>query len=203
VSAAVWESGQHWFPIHVEPNVARFEIEHGLEQRRYAYDARCFAGVLEHKRALVAEHAGYHDLFMPIIHTGRVIAILATGPFALARPTSATVLEHWHWLTKRRGHLAEPEFARYLSASLATLVLDGESAKTFERLVGCLARFMAGEGSAEEQAKAAPKSSRIKAKNTVNPWSGFDSWKTLGTAFAKWWTSVLPRAGPARCEPTV
>lgn len=38
VSAAVWEHGEDWFPIHVEPNVTRFEQEHGVEQRRYEYN---------------------------------------------------------------------------------------------------------------------------------------------------------------------
>ena len=81
---------------------------------------------------------------------GKTVAILATGPFADARPTSAEILERWRWLTGRQGHPSDPEFAHYLAVTLSTLVLDGPYASIFERLMIRLARLMAGEGRAGE-----------------------------------------------------
>jgi AraC-like DNA-binding protein len=150
VSAALWEHGFEWFPIHDEPNVQSFEHQHGVGQKRYEYNARSFAQVLERKHSVRGQHAGYSDLFAPILVAGQVAAILVTGPFALTRPTRAAVLERWHWLTGRQGHPADPEFAGYVAATLSTLVLESAEHHTFERLVGCLVRLMAGEGAADE-----------------------------------------------------
>jgi AraC-like DNA-binding protein len=149
VSAAVWEHERDWFPIHNEPNVFEFELEHGVEKKREAYNTRSFAQVFEHKRAVRGEHAGFADLFAPIFLRGKVVAILVAGPFARGRPTSAAVFERWRWLTGRQGHPSDPEFARYVSATLSTLVLDGDKVRTFERVVGCLTLLMSGEGKAD------------------------------------------------------
>jgi AraC-like DNA-binding protein len=150
VSAAVWEHEQDWFPIHNEPNVSEFELEHGVERKREAYNTRSFAKAFEQRKALRGEHAGFSDLFVPILLRGEVIAVLVTGPFARARPTSAAIFERWRSLTGRQGHPADPEFARYVSATLATLVLEGDSARTFEGVATCLTRLMSGEGKADE-----------------------------------------------------
>jgi AraC-like DNA-binding protein len=155
VSGAVWEHGSTWFPIYTEPSIASFEPEHAVGEERYAYNDRHLEDVLRRKTAIRGEHAGYSDLFVPILVRGQVAAILVAGPFALARPTSADVLERWRWLTGRPGHLADPEFASYLATALATLVLDGGRARAFERFLDCLARLLAGEGPADRFANEA------------------------------------------------
>jgi AraC-like DNA-binding protein len=150
VAAAVWQSGPHWFPIHAQPNVSAFEAEHGKDGERGAYNGRCFAAVLREKKILRGEHAGYSDLFVPLVVRGRVVGVLTTGPFALARPTSVDVLERWRWLTGRQGHPADPEFASYLSTVLSTLVLSGDQVRAFEDLLGCFAALLTGQGDAGE-----------------------------------------------------
>ena len=50
VSASVWD-GSLWFGLHNEPNVTWFELEHGVEAKRYAYNDRCFRQVLERRNA--------------------------------------------------------------------------------------------------------------------------------------------------------
>jgi AraC-like DNA-binding protein len=152
VTAALWEHGLEWMPIHTEPNVSSFEPEHGVESERQAYNDRLRAMVLRTKRTVRGEHAGYSDLFVPVIMGKKVVALLVTGPFALGRPSSEDILARWKWLTGRAGHPADPEFASYLAATLATLVLDGGKVAIFERLLECLARLMAGEGDAEKLA---------------------------------------------------
>jgi AraC-like DNA-binding protein len=149
VSASVWEHGAAWFAIHTEPNVGAFELEHGLENERGRYNSRCFRSAAEQRRPVRGDHAGFADYFVPIIAQGQVAAILVTGPFATARPTGPAVLERWRWLTKRQGHPADPEFASYLAATLSTLVLDGDRAAVFARLLACIAQLCSGQGDAE------------------------------------------------------
>jgi AraC-like DNA-binding protein len=150
ITAVVWGRGEHWLLLHEEPSLNLFESEHGADKERHDYNARCLARVLTHKRRVRGEHAGYHDLFVPVIVGGEVAAVLVTGPFAMARATSTSVLANWRALTGRKGHPRDPEFASYLSAALSTLVLDDGKARRFERLLTCLARLMAGDGRAVE-----------------------------------------------------
>jgi len=147
VSAAIWDAGE-WFVINASPSPTSFEDEHGVESRRGPYNERHFAKVHRSKKSILGEHAGFHDLFVPVIAGGRVVAVLVVGPFLVARPTSSDVLSRWRVLTGRQGHPSDPQFAAYLGATLATLVLDGERITTFERLTSCLASLLAGEGDA-------------------------------------------------------
>jgi AraC-like DNA-binding protein len=149
VSASLWEHGLEWLPIHIEPGVSSFEPEHAVEEERYAYNTRLFADVNRKKKIVRGEHAGFSDLFAPVVVNGKVVAVLVTGPFALARPTSADILARWRWLTGRQGHPADSEFLAYLSATFATLVLDADGLQAFEQLVGSLALLMAENGPAD------------------------------------------------------
>jgi AraC-like DNA-binding protein len=147
VSATLWD-GRHWWAIHSEPNVSEFEAEHRVDTERIDYNERCFAQAQRHKKPIRGELGGYSDLFVPILASTQVTAVLVIGPFARARPTSARLLERWRALTGRQAHLADPEFALYLERTLSTLVLDPSALLGFERLLGCLAQLLAGEGDA-------------------------------------------------------
>ncbi|HEV8244840.1 MAG TPA: hypothetical protein VGP93_03695, partial [Polyangiaceae bacterium] len=144
VSASLTD-GSFWWPLHVEPNVLSFEGEHGVLGDRQGYNQRSIAAVRRSATPLRGEHAGYFDLFVPVVFGGQVEAILISGPFAQSRPNSGEILERWRALTGRQGHPADPEFAAYLLETLRTLVLDAESLVTFERLLVCVAGLMAGE----------------------------------------------------------
>jgi AraC-like DNA-binding protein len=153
--AASVSDGRFWWRIHDEPDVTPFELEHGRDKDRSGYNATQLTEVRRQKRTIRAEHAGYTDLFVPILARGRAQGVLVTGPFATARPTGTDVLERWRWLTGRQGHPSDPEFGAYLSAALRTLVLDEGQVQRFERLLFCLARLLAGEGKAHELANEA------------------------------------------------
>ena len=155
VSATVWEHGTDWFPIHAEPSPAAFDSEHGKESERNAYNIRQFAAVLRRKKTVRGQHGGYSDLFVPIVIRGEIVGILVTGPFALAPPTTARIQDNWHALTGRKAHIADPEFAAYLSSAFATLVLSDGKVQAFEKLLGHLAGLMSGEGLADEQVNQA------------------------------------------------
>jgi len=152
ISAAVHEHAYNWVLIHSEPNLQQFEIEHGVDQGRYAYNDHQLALARKGKKIVRGEHHGYCDLFAPIVARGKVVATLVIGPFGTAAPTGDDILERWRTLTGRKGHLADPEFAAYLSASLSILVLDGGKVNLFEQLIDCVAKLMAGEGRADRLA---------------------------------------------------
>jgi AraC-like DNA-binding protein len=140
-----------WWPIHTEPtNLSSFEVEHGVEAERYAYNDRMFAEVEAQKKVIHGQHRGCSDLFVPVVVRGKVIATLVTGPFLVARPPAAVVLDRWQSLTGRQGHFADPEFASYLRITLSTLVLDRTRLATFVRLLDRIARLIAGQAPADE-----------------------------------------------------
>jgi AraC-like DNA-binding protein len=133
-----------WRALYFEPNVAAFEYEHGVEGPRYEHNDRCVASAHRSRGAMLATHAGFADLFVPIVRADRVLGVLSVGPFATARPTSADVLERWKRLTGRQGHLADARFSHYVSATLATLVLEDDQCEVFEQFLTRLAQLMAG-----------------------------------------------------------
>ena len=144
VSASITD-GLGWRPIYMEPNITLLEVEHGVEKQRAEYNRRLLAEARRKRRAILGSHAGLSDWFVPIIAKDKVEAILVTGPFSTARPTSTDLLERWRWLTGRQGHPADPEFAYYVSMTLSVLTLKPEQVANFEKLLTRLARLMAGE----------------------------------------------------------
>jgi AraC-like DNA-binding protein len=147
VSAALWDFA-NWYVIHSEPNVIDFEIQHGIEVERSRHNARSFRRVRRDRDLVVGEHAGLVDFFLPVMKGNRVLAILAVGPVARERPTTAAILERWRWLTGRHGNPVDPEFSHYLSTTLSTLVLAGSRFKTFDRALRLLGRLLGGDGDA-------------------------------------------------------
>jgi AraC-like DNA-binding protein len=150
VSASLLIDRTEWVPIHLVSSITTFEIEHGKDRERYAYNERHFARAHREKKAIRGEHVGFVDFFVPVVVGKDVATILVVGPVARARPTAADVSERWRRLTGRQGHPADPEFASYLSATLSTLTLEGTHLRVFERLLSCFARLLAGEGRADE-----------------------------------------------------
>jgi len=140
-----------WWPIHTEKTeLSSFEVEHGVERERWAYNDRMFAEVEARKKTVHGQHRGCSDLFVPVVTGGKVIATLVTGPFLVARPSADLILERWRRMTGRQGHLADPEFASYLRTTLSALVLDGTKLPAFIRLLDRAARLIAGQASADE-----------------------------------------------------
>jgi AraC-like DNA-binding protein len=144
VGAAI-SDGALWRAIHTEANIASFELEHGVELGRDRYNARCFARARKQRAPVLGSHAGYCDWFVPIVLRGRVEAFLVVGPFATARPRSTEILERWRVLTGQQGHPADPEFAHYVSMSLATLTLRDSQVTDLRRMLALLTVLMVGE----------------------------------------------------------
>jgi len=139
ITVSLWITGDHWSPFHVVPSVIQFEHEHGVGPRRWAHDGASFAEVYRTRRLLLREHAGFHDLFVPVLDSDSIPGVLVAGPFALARPQSADVLKRWHDLTGSQGRVSDPAFVDYVAATLSTLTLEGPAYESFERLLCCFA----------------------------------------------------------------
>jgi AraC-like DNA-binding protein len=144
IGASLYD-GENWFAIHAPLNLSFFELAHGKSAERHAYNNRLVRRAMREKKAVLAEYAGFYDFFVPV-GAERIESVLISGPFATERPTSARVLERWRWLTGRQGHPSDPEFAHYLSMTLGTLTLEPERVRAYERLLGCFASLIAGQG---------------------------------------------------------
>jgi AraC-like DNA-binding protein len=154
VGASLCE-GQLWWSIHPELSLSEFEMGHGADLGRSAYNGRNLDLARRGKRIVLGELGGLSDAYVPIVVRGQVVAILVVGPFATARPTGLEVSRRWRAITGRQAHLADSEFVAFLRATLALLVLEGPSRAAFSRLLGLLARLMSGEGRADAIANRA------------------------------------------------
>jgi AraC-like DNA-binding protein len=160
ISASLWEPTQGWLPLHIEPSVSAFEVEHGVEGRD-AYNRDCLEHALKTGKLVRGEYRGGSDLFVPVIASGKIEAVMVVGSFLGARPSSAEILARWRELSGRTGHPTDPEFSAYFAELGRTLVLDEKQASAFETLVGCVAQLLSGEGDAE---RAANQASALRAK---------------------------------------
>ena len=147
--------GSLWWALHEAPNLIEFEFDHGVEMERYSYNGRCLGEARRLKRIVRGELHGYSDLFVPVLARGELVATLVVGQVALTRPTARQIVERWRAISRREGHLGDPEFADYLSKTLSLLVLEGHQVSAFEQLLSCFAKVLAGEGRADELANRA------------------------------------------------
>jgi AraC-like DNA-binding protein len=146
LGAALWLGRDTWRPINHLSGVVAFEVEHGVEARRWAYNHRIFEQVRRTRGSVRAEHAGFHDLFVPVLEGEQLRGILVAGPFATERPTRADILERWFEISRSQGRLTDPSFAEYVAATLSTLTLEGDLVGVLERLLQCFAALLAGDG---------------------------------------------------------
>jgi AraC-like DNA-binding protein len=150
--AASIEAPGDWYDIYARPfehDLTSFELEHGVEVERVEYNRRHLAEARRRCKTIVARHRGFTDLFVPIVSRGTPDTVLVTGPFGTTRPTSREVESRWRALTGRQADPSDPELAHYLGTTLSTLVLEGERASAFQKLVECLALLMSQEGGAQ------------------------------------------------------
>jgi AraC-like DNA-binding protein len=148
VSAALWEHGQEWVPLAIEPHPFLLEVEHGAGRERELYNRRELLRAARSRKLVTATFGGLTDFFAPVVVDGRTVAVLAVGPTALSAPSSTDALQRWRELTGKQGSPSDPEFAAFLSVTLGTLVLEGAHVRALGELLGCLTTLMAGRGDA-------------------------------------------------------
>jgi AraC-like DNA-binding protein len=147
--------GDDWHPLYIPivfqhseivADVVIFERVHGVAARRAAYNARAVRRMRGEGGSLLATHAGFYDLFVPVGDRFGTLGMVVTGPFARTRPTSADLRARWRWLTGRTARASDPEFTRYLATVLATATFEGDRLDVFRRWVETFARVLAGQG---------------------------------------------------------
>jgi AraC-like DNA-binding protein len=155
IAASVTCGGYFWTVNRGPVGLLSLEVEHGAQASRYAYNTRCMARAAKTRRAVRGQHAGFSDLFVPVVSHGKLVATLVAGPFALGHADGARVLSRWRALTGRQGNMGDPEFASYLATTLSCLVLDEGQAALFAELCTCLADLLAQQGDASALANRA------------------------------------------------
>jgi AraC-like DNA-binding protein len=169
--------GSEWYPIHVVSDVLHdvvtYELAHGVERRRTAYNRRAVERLRRENKALLTEHAGFHDFFVPVGDVKSAWGALVTGPFAIRRPTANDVRVRWRWLTGRSARISDPEFARYLATTLATTTFEASMLQTFRRFLQGLASILAGRESIERlTAEVEPLRQKLReARRTERMWN--------------------------------
>jgi AraC-like DNA-binding protein len=151
--SAALRDGSSWFPIHRVRSVHDVEIAHGVEERRYAYNERCFAKLgRQREQLLVGRHAGFFDLFARVGDASGNWGALVTGPFAIARPSASDIQSRWRAMSGGLGRVSDPDFRHYVATSLGTTTFDGDDFRIFQRCVACFAMLLEGSADAERLA---------------------------------------------------
>jgi AraC-like DNA-binding protein len=138
--------GWSFYPLHMLPDVILFELAYRVEKRRETHNGRSMALVRRTGRPVVAQHAGFFDLYAPVAGTPMM---LVTGPFAVARPTSADVQARWRWLTGTQARAGDPELAHYLAMTLATPTFEGPLLEAFRRFASTFCGLLAARTDAD------------------------------------------------------
>jgi AraC-like DNA-binding protein len=135
-------------PICGSPDIIGFELEHGKEHERYVHNSRSLLKVRREGRSVLAEHAGFWDLFVPVGRGPTLRAIFMTGPFSRSSPDAVAIRERWLRLTGRPPTASDPEFSRYVETTFSTPVLDARRLSLFERLLDSFGLLLESHGDA-------------------------------------------------------
>jgi len=139
---ATLTDGRAWVPVFSYPSVVSAEFAYRVEGRRDPHNARAIARVRRERRAVIAQHAGFHDLYVPV--GANAETLLVTGPFAVARPTSAELRNRWRWLTGTNARAADPEFAHYLMLTLDTATFEAPMLDVLHSFARTFCQLLAG-----------------------------------------------------------
>jgi AraC-like DNA-binding protein len=191
IGVSIWSDGV-WRPIHAPDSIVEFEVALGAELPRWSHNERAINKARTTLRPVLAEHAGFSDLFVPIIVGSRADAVLIAGPFARERPSSAGVSERWYEIAHARASMSDPRFSAYLAATFATLTLEGPLLGAFRALIGCLSRALGGQGDAGKLARQwnALIEKLLLARSAERMWEVARSMVDERTA-ARWWTPIM------------
>lgn len=141
--SATLTDGRTWSPVFGWPNVVSMELVYRVEGRRDPHNARAIARVRRERRPVTAQHAGFHDLYVPVGPDAETLLVM--GPFAVARPTSTEVQNRWRWLTGTTARAADPEFAHYLALTLGTATFEGPMLGVLQRFAQTFCRLLGGQ----------------------------------------------------------
>ena len=142
--------GVHWWDLCDHSELVEVEeYAHGRETQRWKYNERQFRAVRKQLRPRFGSHAGFSDLFVPLVCNGEVVATIVVGPFS-ARPQRcghprSLAMAHGGAGTSHRSRVSRvpQDSARHFAPRP-----EGRG-QNIERLMTCLAQLMAGNGSGD------------------------------------------------------
>jgi hypothetical protein len=146
-SSLVLEEDRHvWIPVHRrDDNITAFELPGDGESSRSAYNQRMLDRAYAARKPVLGCHAGFWDLFVPIVSGRRVTGHLVSGPFSRERLTAAQIRRHFEQLT--RGAATEERQRAYARAAVETPVLGKAALRAFtEYMVGLAGLFATQNG---------------------------------------------------------
>lgn len=129
-------------PLKLRP--VHFEKLYKREAERDAYYFRCLKKVSQTKKALVEQHQGFHDLFLPIELAGRDKAVLYAGSFLRKPATWETLASPWTKLTGKEPSSQDSEFNSYVRMALQLPVLDDVLLKAILEFYGIYTDLLTG-----------------------------------------------------------
>jgi AraC-like DNA-binding protein len=155
VNASFW-TGHTWYPACTSsvPSVMPFETAYGVETLRWAYNERCRRRVMRHGKTHVGEHAGFHDVFVPVAQGRDFWGMFVVGPLALARPSKGELLTRWGRLTGQNGQLGDPSFSAYVTMTLSAPTFAKQEFEVLKLYLERLAELLVGAGLERIEAEA-------------------------------------------------
>jgi AraC-like DNA-binding protein len=143
-------------PIPPRTHPLYFEVEFGRLEARFAYNRRHMGA--RPGKAVLASHAGMHDLFVPLRGAGKArVGTLLFGAFHLSLPTRAALWRQWCRLRGAPGADDEHEFQQYARCILAVPVLQRPLLRRLSAVLALGGEALLGRGDAEAAVAAIAK----------------------------------------------
>ncbi len=149
------DGAQEWLSlVHAQPglNLVHFEGYVGRLADRQRYHGPILERVRKTKRPVVGSFAGAHDAFVPMIHKGKVLGVLVSGPFFTEQPSAAQLSANLSQLLGPEQGQRSARLAEYARIAVDTPVLEGPLLKGFLQALAACADFLAGSLSGSEAA---------------------------------------------------
>lgn len=113
-------------------------------EERVRYNGRCLAKAFSTGKPLCLPHHGLHGLFVPVLKSGRCLAVLQTGVFLRDVPSEAELLALWKGLSGRKPLPNDDAFLAYARSVSSCPVLDAQVVAGLIELFEVFAAFLTG-----------------------------------------------------------
>lgn len=171
------------------PNLVQFEASLGQAESRRKHHRAPLAKLKRTGQAVVAEHAGAFDAYVPLVERGKVVAALVSGPFFTEVPSATDLQANFKALAGVRPK-ASSALLEYARVALATPVLDGPLLKAYLRGLAIAAHALVGDLNGA-QCQAAYQELQVETFGPQHPWR---SWRYVELRRDRRFWSVETRA---------
>jgi AraC-like DNA-binding protein len=125
-------------------NPTHFESFFRKLQDRDRFNELNFNRLMKERKALVATHRGFSEIFTPVVSGGACQGILAAGSFVREPFTEAELGRQWADLSGRPADAPDPDYLSYARMALGSLVLNPPALEDGKKLLQILADYLCG-----------------------------------------------------------